>query len=200
MTQNLAGLRQFLSRVKPWVGVAVILAVVLLGYFLVQGWRYWQASGDVSSLNQEILDSENSTRLMILRGLAASEEREDQKATGQRAIEELNSLFSHRSAEKLMTAVAATAEEAAVELTAINPAPSQIEVLGELRYEVQPIAISVGGTTTNLFRFLSLLHENIPVVSVSDLTISSLNDSPLAQMLLLFYLSPTPIEAEEESS
>ena len=44
MPQNLAELRQMLSRVTPWVGVAVILAVVLLGYFLVQGWRYWQAS------------------------------------------------------------------------------------------------------------------------------------------------------------
>ena len=200
MPQNLAELRQLLSRVKPWVGVAVILAVVLLGYFLVQGFRYWQASGDTSSLDREILDLENSTRLMILRGLAASEELEEETAEGQRSIEELNSLFSQRSAENLMTAVAATAVEAEVELTAINPSASQIKLLGELQYYVQPIGISVEGGTTELFRFLTLLHENIPVVSVSELSIGSLSDSPLAQMQLLFYLAPAPIEAEEESS
>ena len=200
MPQNLAGLRQLISRVKPWVGVAVILAVVLLGYFLVQGGRYWQASDDVSALDREILNLENSTRLMILSGIAASEELEAQPTVGQRTIEELNSLFGERSAESLMTEVAAMAVEAAVELTAINPSPSELRVLGELQYHVRPIAISVGGSTANLFRFLSLLHENIPVVSVSDLTISALGVSPLAQMLLRFYLSPSPIEGAEENS
>ena len=63
MPQNLVELHQLLSRVKPWVGVTVILAVALMGYFLVQGWRYWQASGDVSSLDREILNLENGTRL-----------------------------------------------------------------------------------------------------------------------------------------
>ena len=221
MPQNLAELRQMLSRVKPWLGVAVILAVVLLGYFLAQGWRYWQASGDVTSLNREILNSENNTRIMVLAGLAASEELEEQPTAGQRTIEELQRLFSHRSAEDLMTIVAATAVEAAVELTAINPGDLQFKVLGELQYQVQPIVVSVAGTqgstlngrtppetllpsaanifTADLFRFLTLLHENVPVVSVSGLTISGLGGSPLAQMQLLFYLSPTPIEVEEES-
>ena len=197
MPQNLAELRQLLSRVKPWIGVAVILAVVLLGYFLVQGWQYWQASGDVSSLNQEILNLKNST---ILAGRAASEELEEPPAEGQRTIEELNSLFSQRSAEVLMTAVADTAEEAAVELTAINPGQSQIEVLGELQFHVQSIAISVAGATPDLFRFLTLLHENVPVVSVSDLTIGGLSGSPVSEMQLLFYLSPAPFEVDEESS
>ena len=137
---------------------------------------------------------------MILAGLRASEEGEEQPAEGQRTIEELNSLFSHRSAESLMTFVDATAVEAAVDLTAINPSPPQLEVLGELQYQVQRIDISVGGATTDLLRFLSLLHENIPVVSVSDLKISGLNGSPQAQMKLLFYLSPAPIEVEEASS
>ena len=157
--QNLAGLRQLISGVKPWVGVAVILSVVLLGYFLVQGWRYWQASGDISSLDREILYLENSMRLMILAGIAA-----------------------------------------AVELTAINPSPPEIKVLGELQYHVRPIAISVGGSTANIFWFLTLLYENIPVVLVSDLTISALGASPLVQMQIRFYLSPSPIEAAEESS
>ena len=137
---------------------------------------------------------------MILAGLAAAEELEEQPAQEQRTIEELDSLFSHRSTENLMTTVAATAVEASVELTAINPGPSQIKVLGVLQYQVQPISISLGGATTDLFRFLTLLQENIPVISVSDLTISGLSGTPLAQMQLLFYLSPTPIETEEESS
>ena len=98
-----------------------------------------------------------------------------------------------------MTVVAATAVETSVELTAINPSPSQIEVLGESQFHVQSILISVGGATTDLFRFLTSLYENIPVVSVSDLTISSLTGDPIAQMQLSFYLSPAPIEEEESS-
>ena len=189
MAQNQAALRQLVSRVNPWVGAAVILAVVLLGYFLVQGWRYWQASGNVSSLNREILKLENSTRLMVLQGEQAEAEIESQPLEGQLTVEELESLFSHRSAEYLMTIVAATALEAPVELTTINPAPPQIEVLGELQYRAQPIAIAVGGTTDELFRFLSLLHENIPVVSVTDLTIGGLRcllASPNTALILPF--------------
>ena len=200
MAQNRSELRQLVSRVKPWVGAAVILAVVLLGYFLVQGWRYWQASSDVSSLDRKILNLENSTRLMILQGLAATEELESQTLDGQRSVEELEGLFSHRSAETLMTIVAATALEAPVELTAINPGPPQTLVLGELQYRAQPIAISVGGPIDDLFRFLSLLHDNVPVVSVSGLTIGGLGGAPQAQMQLLFHLSPAPIEVEEAGS
>ena len=198
MAQNQATLRQLVYRVKPWVGVAVILAVVLLGYLLVQGWRYWQASGDVSSLSQEILKFETSTKLMVLQGEQSEAELESQPLEGQRTVDELESIFSHRSAESLMTIVAATALEAPVELTTINPGPPQIKVIGELQYRTQPISISVGGTTDELFRFLSLIHENVPVVSVSDLSIGGLGGSPQAQMLLLFYLSPEPIEVEEE--
>ena len=54
MTQNLNEPRQLLNRVKLWVAVACMLAAILIGYFAVQGFRYWQAWSRESSLAKEI--------------------------------------------------------------------------------------------------------------------------------------------------
>ena len=54
MTQNLNEPRQLLNRVKPWVAVACMLGVILIGYFAVQGFRYWRAWSQESSLEKEI--------------------------------------------------------------------------------------------------------------------------------------------------
>ena len=47
-------LRQLLNRVKPWVLIACVLGVILIGYFAYQGFRYWRAWSDESSLAKEI--------------------------------------------------------------------------------------------------------------------------------------------------
>ena len=46
--------RQLLNRVKPWVLIACVLGVILIGYFAYQGFRYWRAWSDESSLAKEI--------------------------------------------------------------------------------------------------------------------------------------------------
>ena len=46
--------KQRLNRVKPWVFLAWVLGVILIGYFAVQGFRYWQAGSNESSLAKEI--------------------------------------------------------------------------------------------------------------------------------------------------
>ncbi|MCH6552303.1 MAG: hypothetical protein IH804_09875 [Planctomycetes bacterium] len=121
MPQNLAKLRQIISRVKPWIGVASIISVVLLGYFLVQGWRYWQASGDVSSLKSQIKKLDDNTKLLVEAGELAAAEADTNSSNGQRPVEELRSLFSPQSTENLMVIVAKTASKAGVDLTGMNP-------------------------------------------------------------------------------
>ena len=173
------------------------MALLLLGYFLVQGWRYQQASSDISSRTLQLLKVDNSIKLIVLAGEAASAEPERALEEGQRSVEELRPLFSARSAENLMQVVADTAVEADVELTAITPKSTETKVLGDLQFEAQPIAISLQGETADLFRFLNLLQDNVPVAAVSAITIGSLSEFPLAQVQLFFYLSPGPIEVDE---
>ena len=194
MPQSLAELRQILSRVKPWVWAASMIAVVLLGYFLVQGWRYWQASSDVSSLNSQIRKLDGNIKLLGEAGELAAAGAGTNSSNGQRSGEELRTLFSPRSAETLMARVAETALKAGVDLTAMTPGAQSPTVLGELQYEVQALSISLQGATTDLFRFLSLLQKKVPVVTASQFSISGVNVFTTAQIQLLFYFSPEPIE------
>ena len=199
MTQNIAGLRQVLSRVKPWAGVAMVLAVVLLVFYLVQGWRYWQASADSYSLSQEIQKSEEKIALMSQGSESATAELESQQVDRQRSLEELRDSFSYRSTGSLMATIASVASAASVELTSMNPDFPRTEVLGELQYQVQTLAISVRGETADLYSFLASLHQQLPVVIASDISIGGFDGRPQAQLQLLFYLSPEPIQEPEET-
>ena len=199
MPQNIAELRQVLSRVKPWVGVAVILTVVLLVFYLVQGWRYWQASAESSSLNQEIEKSEGKIALMSQSSESATAELESQQVGRQRSLEELRDSFSYRSTGNLMATVASVASAASVELTSMNPDIPRTEVLGELQYQVQTLAISIRGETADLYSFLSSLHQQLPAVIASEVTIGGFDGRPQTQLQLLLYLSPEPIEEPEET-
>ena len=96
-----------------------------------------------------------------------------------------------------MAAVASVASAASVELTSMNPDTPRSEVLGELQYQVQTLAIAVRGETADLYSFLSLLHQQVPVVIASNISIGGFGGRPQAQLQLLFYLSPGPIEEPE---
>ena len=192
MPQNLSELGQMLSRVKPWVKVAVVLAVVLLAYYVFQGWRYWQAAGDISSLNQAIQKSDRNIARWDKIIKSAAEELESGEAKMQRPVEELRSLFSPKPVENLMAVVAASASKASVDVTTMNPGSPRSEVLGEWQYQVQTLSITARGATVDLYRFLSLLQSDVPVVSASEVRISGDRSDRVAQMDLLFYLGPEP--------
>ena len=192
MPHSLTNVRDVLSRVKPWLGVAIVLAVLLLGYYTVQGVRFWRASGDVNSVNSEIEKSEQALLRLKRQVKQASEKLESPEVANLRPLAELNGLFAERSSEELMAEVAAIAFQAKVNLTSMNPASSRTEVIGDLEYQVETLSIAVGGATTDIYNFLTQLHANFPVVAVSNVNLSGFGDSPLAQMNVLFYLSPEP--------
>ena len=197
MLQNLTNLGQMLSGVKPWVRVAVILAVVMLAYYVFQGWRYWQAAGEVSSLEQAIQKSDSNIARMDKIVQSADKELESGEAQRQGPVEELHSLFSPQPVENLMAIVAASALKASVDVTTMNPGIPRTQVLGEWQYQVQTLSITVQGATVDLYRFLSLLQTDVPVVGASEVRISGARGSRSAQMELLFYLAPEPAPEEK---
>lgn len=199
MAQNLSELGPMLSRIKPWVKVAVVLAVVLLAYYFFQGWRYWQAAGDISSLDQAIQKSSSNIARWDKIIKSADDELKRGEANGQRPMEELRSLFSPKPVENLMAIVAASASKASVDVTTMNPGTPRTEVLGEWQYQVLTLSITVKGATVDLYRFLSFLQTDVPVVSASEVRISGARGDRLAQMDLLFYLAPEPAPEGEAS-
>jgi len=199
MLQTLSELGPMLSRIKPWVKVAVVLAVVLLGYYLFQGWRYWQAAGDISSREEAISKSDRNITRMAGIIQSAAKELDSGEVKRQRPVAELRSLFNPKPVENLMAIVAASASKASVDVTTMNPGSPRTEVLGEWQYQVQTLSITVRGATVDLYRFLSLLQTDVPVVSASEVRISGARGSRLAQMDLLFYLGPEPAPEGEAS-
>ena len=194
MGQDLSKLRKNLARVKPWMAVAAVVALGLLGYYLLLGARYWQASTASAAAREEIRDFERKMRAVPNDVLLLSSELKGQQAR----VDALNDLFAVSSTDDLLGIISTTATESAVELRSISSDPPKQELLGNLEFDVQPVGISVQGPIDNFSRFLSLLQQKVPVVSARDVQISGLDGAPTARIQLVFYLSPHAIEKTEK--
>jgi hypothetical protein len=188
MPQSLTELRQLLSRVKPWVAVTVVLAVALVGYYAIQGARYWRASQDTDSLNSKIRQLSRALRS----GPAAGETVARQLETQQLRLAELRSSFNYPSTDELVAIVFDTARATSVELASMSVGDQQPRTLGETKFQVQPVALTVQGNMPDIYRFLAMLQERVPVVALSSINLASLDLEPSAQLQLLFYLLPEP--------
>ena len=64
MVTALAGLRNRIPRVKPWIAAAVVVAVVFVAYYGYQGFQYYTASGELHSATRSVtlLDEERRLR------------------------------------------------------------------------------------------------------------------------------------------
>ncbi|MEE9247649.1 MAG: hypothetical protein V3U79_03015 [Dehalococcoidia bacterium] len=195
MPKSLADLRRHLSRVKPWVAVAALLAIALLGYYAILGMRYMDASGEVTSLNSQI-------QLLSRRMGPTPPDIEPLKAElesqGQR-LEVLRDLFAYQEADHLVGILADTAQETAVALGQVSVGSIRLEIQEEIKYRIQPMTATVQGESVDIYRFLSLLQQTVPVVSVSSINISGLEGFPSAQVQLLFYLSPEAASEKQET-
>ena len=186
MVSSLTELRQHLSRVKPWVGVAVLLAVALLGYYSVLGMRYLDASERVASLNSEIRQLTASLGKPLPDEEALRAERESQE----QRLKTVRSLFNYPESDDLVGVFSATAREAAVALGQVTVGDRRLEPLGEIHYWTQPMVATLQGETVDIFMFLSLLQQKVPMAQVVSISMSGLEGLPSAQVQLVFYLSP----------
>ena len=202
MPQNLDQLRQLLDRLRSWVAVACILAVILIGYFAVQGFRYWRAWSQESSIVREIsvLDrriaavSPTGDMAEKIEALKQQLEANDLLLADRGLqLEELNGLFHYPSTDDLLKIVANTVQETGLNLISITAGELQTETVGLMAYQVREVGLTLGGEPADFYKFLAQLQEMVPVASATNLRLSKLDEDPSAQVTLLFFLSPVTV-------
>ena len=189
MSQSIAELRRHLSRVKPWIAVAVFLSVVLLGYYAFLGIRYLKDSDEVDSLAAQ--QEQLTTTLSRI-----SSDQEALKVQGesrQQQFDDASSLFNYLESYYLVGILSDTAQESSIDLQRITVADERQETQGGIEYSTQPMSATIRGETLDIYRFLSLLQEKVPGTSIVNISMSSLEGLPLAQVQILFYLSAEAI-------
>jgi hypothetical protein len=185
LPKNVAELRLYLAKIKPWAAVAVLCALVLAGYYSIQGWRYWQAWDESKAMTSE---TQQITRK--LNNGAPRLELATNLETQQQKIAELHGLFDYPDVGQLMGIVSDTAWETQVDLPSIAAGDPGVETIDGLQYRTQALAITLRGDTEAVYRFLSRLYEKVPVVSVPNISIANPSAEATAQVQLVFYLSP----------
>ncbi|MFQ5873205.1 MAG: hypothetical protein ACE5JL_05320, partial [Dehalococcoidia bacterium] len=135
MSQSLTQLKQYLYRVKPWVAVALLVAVVIVGYYSILGFRYWNASGEVDSLNSEI-----RTLTPKIRNLSTRMEAfEGEEALLGTLLDTVPSRFSYIEPHNLVGILSATARESAVDLLRVSVGNGHPETEGDVEFWIQPM-------------------------------------------------------------
>ena len=62
-----------------------------------------------------------------------------------------------------------------------------------------PMALTLSGRTIDIYRFLSLLQQRLPVVSIPTVGLGGLDAVASAQVQLVFYFLPEASPDEEEA-
>ena len=186
MAKVLAALQRRLPRVRPWVAVAALLAVALLGYDTVLAARYWEGSRQVASLTNQVqqlsaqLQKQPSDQGALEAMLLSQEQR----------LEGLRSSFSDLDTDNPMALLYSTAMETGVDLMTVSAGEVSSEIRNEVEYPTLPMILTLQGPAPQLYGFLRLLHQRAPAIGVSSFRMSGLDSTPSAQVQLLFYLLP----------
>ncbi|MCH7738411.1 MAG: hypothetical protein IH872_13550 [Chloroflexi bacterium] len=188
--------RHLLATSRPWIIVAVLVALGLFLYFAGQGVRYWQLTGNNSTVRDDIVRLERATGPLP----ASAKEQEAKLEAKTLQIEALRQLFDYPSTDTLMTIVSDTAGITGLDLVSMTAEDVVIEPRGKLQYRVRPISVIVNGPTAKVREFLSVLYDRVPVVVASNARMVNLDNSPSTQIQLRFYLSPEPIPEEIEET
>ena len=202
MPQNLAELRVQLAQVKPWIYVALVLGLVLFGYYAIQGTRFYNAygvpyvgpDGKTQTLRAQLLEIQTEM------GAKKPHVEEAQKKLGakQEQLAELRQLFDYPIIDDLVAIVSATAQESNLDLLSVTTGDPQVKTVGETVYSINAMSITLQGDTPNFSVFLSLIHDQVPMTEAAGLRIAGLADAPTARIDLNFYLLPQPIEAGQK--
>lgn len=194
LPKNLAEVREYLSRIRPWAAVAMLGAIVLLAFYTFQALQYWEAWNDTKTMNQDI---ERISRKLD-KGVPRSENVSEKLASFQERRQYLRSLYHYPDTAGLMGIISSTSWDAGVDLPSISAGDPTLQNIDGMKYRVQPLSLTMRGTTPDIYRFLSTLHQKVKVLSVPGVNISSPGaEETTAQVQLNFYLSPEPITGEE---
>ncbi len=175
-----------MSKVKPWVWVAAILAVALFAYYSMLGSRYMNASGDVSSFNAEISDLAAKIKGTSPNVDALTAEQQALQAK----LQDVQEGFVLSESDALIGIISITAQETGVSLGRVATSALGSEERNGIQFSTLPISVKLEGNTVDIYRFLSLLQQKVPVARVADITLTNLEGDPTAEVELLFFLSP----------
>ena len=191
MKEDLIKIRILLSKVKPWVAVAVLLATLVVGYYGVLGARYLKVSQEFPSLTSQIQQLARGPR-----GQAPEEQlMMVELESTQLRLDELQSLFDYPETDDLMAIMSDTAREIPLVLRSITIGDASTEILNGTLFQVQPVNVKVKGKADSIYGFMLLLQEKIPVIVVTSIRLSDIDAKPNGQIDFVVYLSP---EAESE--
>ena len=214
MEENLAKLRERYPWVRLWMPVAALVAVLILGYSAWLGLRYLDASARVDSLERKLSDiSAQATNLdirddqlaedpdcdkRVLENPSLAETLTQDLCRQKRRLAEVTRNFSHAQPDQLMTIVSdvAKANNVGVEAMSVGKmTPALVEE--EATYLVMPMSMRLEGDPADMYRFLARLNERIPEGAVTDIRLGNLDrgrGSPVAEVRILIYLAPGPLE------
>ena len=192
MFSTFAKLPHLLAKVKPWVGVATVLTVALLGYYGYLGMQYLGASDEVAVLETQVAQQKAVLRASTLNAANAEAGQE----TDEERLETLKTFFRYPNTDDLVGILSATAQDASVNLQRVIVGDEQIDDAGIVRYATVPMTAVIEGDLSSIYDFIFLLHRAVPVVQFSSVSLTGLQGTPTAQVQLTFFLAPeTPEEA-----
>ena len=196
MERAIEQFRLIFATSRPWIIIAVIVAAGLFLYFAGQGVRYWQARGDVATLQGDIRRLERATGVLP----SSADEQEAKLETKNLQLDALLQLFEYPATDTLMSIVSDTAGVAGLDLVSMTAEEVVIEPRGEFQYRVRPISVVLEGSTADVREFLSVLYNRVPVVVASNARMVNLDTTPSTRIQLRFYLSPEPVPDDEEDA
>ena len=202
MKQDLARLKQQMANVKPWVYVAVALALLLGAFYAFQGMKYYAAQGipfigprgNIATLTQE----KSSIDQELAKAPPELESLEAQLEQSRAQLDDLRVQFNFSATDDLVNVVSATARESDLDLTTITTGDLKAETLNKTNYIVRPMSIALQGEPSNFSRFLKSIHQKIPVTGVGEIRFPALEDNPTARLTLSFYLLPEQVQEQKE--
>lgn len=202
MKQDLARLKQQMTKVKPWVYVAVALALLLGAFYAFQGIQYYNtqgipflgSQGSIAALTQEksSIEQELAKEPPLLASLEAQLEQSESR------LEDLRGQFKFPATDDLVNVVSATARESNLDLTTITTGELKAEILNKTNYLVRPMPIALQGEPQDFSLFLQSIQQKIPITGVSALRFPALVDNPTARLTLAFYLLPESAQGQDE--
>ncbi len=190
MNKSLSEYQQYLSRVKPWIAVAVVVGVVVFGYAISVVRGYSSGTDEVASLTAKIDGlSAKAPQSPPDEAVLMAEQAVEQQMLGSAL-----SLYSYEHQYKIVDMMSEAADEVGVSLTVVAVGNSSAMSQGGVPLFSQSMNTSVTGDTLDIYRFLAVLQDRVPSTDVTSLTLGSLGANTSAQVHFLFFLSPESVQ------
>jgi len=187
MNSSLRDVIKQLAKVKPWIALAAVLGLALLGYYGWLGMKYMGASEEVSTLESEI----RTVSAALRRPAPDAETLQAELDLQDKRLSAVRSLSSNLHSDDLVGILAATARETDVFLSRIGVGDGATEQLDGVQYQTQPMSLTLAGEgTRDIFQFLTSVQRKVPLTSVPKIDITSSDEERAAQVLIVFFLSP----------